>query len=75
VSPVRDISCAELEPVLHASSKLLIVSYHFRCGSLSHPDVSLRRYFRYLDLSTFALSVDSVRADLLFHNLGGGSGR
>jgi hypothetical protein len=75
VSPVRDISCAELEPVLHASSKLLIVSYHFRCGSLSHPDVSVRRYFRYLDLSTFALSVDSVRADLLFHNLGGGSGR
>jgi len=75
VSPVRDISCAELEPALHASSKLLIVSYHFRCGSLSHPDVSLRRYFRYLDLSTFALSVDSVRADLLFHNPGAGSGR
>jgi hypothetical protein len=74
VSPVRDISCAELEPALHASSKLLIVSYHFRCGSLSHPDVSLRRYFRYLDLSTFALSVDSIRADLLFHNPGGGSG-
>jgi hypothetical protein len=75
VSPVRDISCAELEAALHGSSKLLIVSYHFRCGSLSHPDVSLRRYFRYLDLSTFVLSVDSVRADLLFHNLGGGSGR
>lgn len=75
VSPVRDISCAELEPALHASSKLLIVSYDFRCGSLSHPDVSLRRYFRYLDLSTFALSVDSIRADLLFHNPGGGSGR
>jgi hypothetical protein len=73
VSPVRDISCAELEPALHARSKLLIVSYHFRCGSLSHPDVSLRRYFRYLDLSTFALKVDSVRADLLFHNPGGGS--
>ena len=73
VSPIRDISCAELEPTLHASSKLLIVSYHFRCGSLPHPDVSLRRYFRYIDLSTFALSVDSVRADLLFHNPGGGS--
>jgi hypothetical protein len=69
--PVRDILCAELEPALHGSSKLLIVSYHSRCGSLSHPDVSLRRYFRYLDLSTFALSVDSVRADLLFHNPGG----
>ncbi len=75
VSPVRDISCAELEPALHTSSKLLIVSYHFRCGSLSHPDVSLRRYFRYLDLSTFALSVDSVRADLLFHNPGAESRR
>jgi hypothetical protein len=75
VSPVRDISCAELKPALHASSRLLIVNYHFRCGSLSHPDVSLRRYFRYIDLSTFALSVDSVRADLLFHNLGAGSGR
>ena len=72
VSPVRDISCAELEPALQASSRLLIVSYHFRCGSLSHPDVILRRYFRYLDLSTLALSVDSVRADLLFHNLRGG---
>jgi hypothetical protein len=75
VRPVRDILCAELEPALHASSELLIVSYHFRCGSVSHPDVSLRRYFRYLDLSTFALSVDSVRADLLFHHPGGGAGR
>jgi hypothetical protein len=75
VSPVRDISCAQLEPALNTSSKLLIVSYHFRCGSLSHPDVSLGRYFRYLDLSTFALSVDSVRADLLYHDPGGGSGR
>ena len=74
VSPIRDILCAELEPALHASSKLLIVSYHFRCGSLAHPDVSLRQYFQYLDLSTLALSVDSVRADLLFHNLRGGSG-
>jgi hypothetical protein len=71
--PVRDISCAELEPALRSNSKLLIVSYHFRCGSLSNPDVSLRRYFRYLDLSTFELSVDSVRADLLFHDPGGGS--
>ena len=70
-SPVRDISCDELEPALQSSSKLLIVSYHFRCGSLSHPDVSVRRYFRYLDLSTFELSVDSVRADLLFHKPGG----
>jgi hypothetical protein len=67
-SPVRDISCADLEPALHSSSKLLIVSYESRCGTLSHPDVSLRRYFRYLDLSTFELTVDSVRADLLFHN-------
>jgi len=75
VSPVRDILCAELEPALQASSKLLIVSYHSRCGSISHPDVSLRRYFRYLDFSTFAISVDSVRADLLFHNLGGGPER
>jgi hypothetical protein len=75
VRPVRDISCAQLEPVRHASSKLLIVSYHFRCGSLSHPDVSLRRYFRYLDLSTFALSLDSVRADLLFHDPGDGPPR
>ena len=75
VSPVRDILCAELEPALHTSSKLLIVSYHSRCGSISRPDLSLRRYFRYLDLSTFALSVDSVRADLLFHNPRGGSGR
>ena len=74
-SPVRSILCAELEPALQASSKLLIVSYHFRCGSLSHPDVSFRRYYRYLDLSTLTLSVDSVRADLLFHNPGGGSGR
>jgi hypothetical protein len=74
VRPVRDITCAELEPVQNASSKLLIVSYHFRCGSLSHSDVSLRRYFRYLDLSTFALSVDSVRADLLFHTPSAGSG-
>jgi hypothetical protein len=72
MSPVREIPCAELEPALHASSKLLIISYHFRCGSLSRPDVSLRRYFRYLDLSTFALRVDSVRADLLFHNPEGG---
>ena len=68
VRPVRDILCAELEPALQASSKLLIVSYHFRCGSLSHPDESLRRYFHYLDLSTFALRVDSVRADFLFHD-------
>ncbi len=75
VNPVRDILCAELEPALHASSKLLIVSYHSRCGSISHPDVSLRRYFRYLDLSTFTISVDSVRADLLFHNLRGGPER
>jgi hypothetical protein len=74
-SPVRDISCAELEPALRASSKLLIVSYHSRCGTVSHPDLSLRRYFRYLDLSTFAIRVDSVRADLLFHNLGGGPER
>jgi hypothetical protein len=72
VSPIRDISCADVEPALHTSAKLLIVSYHFRCGRLSHPDVSIRRYFRYFDLSTFALSVDSVRADLLFHNLRGG---
>jgi hypothetical protein len=72
VSPIRDISCAQLEPALHSSSKLLIVSYHSRCGSLSDPDVTLRRYFRYLDLLTLVLSVDSVRADLLFHNLGGG---
>jgi hypothetical protein len=35
--------------------------------------VSLRRYYRYLDLSTLVLSVDSVRADLLFHNPGGRS--
>ena len=75
VSPVRDISCAELAPALHTSSKLLIVSYHSRCGSLSHPDVSFHRYFGYLDLSTLAPSVDSVRADLLFHNPGGGSRR
>ena len=75
VSPVRDISCAELEPALHTSSKLLIVSYHSRCGSLSHPDVSLRRYYRYFDLSTLAFRVDSVRADLLLHNPGAGSGR
>jgi hypothetical protein len=68
VGPVRDIPCAGLQRALHGSSKLLIVNYHFRCGSLSHPDVSLRRYFRYIDLSTFALSVDSVRADLLLHN-------
>jgi hypothetical protein len=68
VGPVRNILCAELEPALHASSKLLIVSYHFRCGSLSQPDVSVRRYFQYFDLSTFALRVDSVRADLLLHN-------
>ena len=74
VGSILNISCTELEPALHANSKLLIVSYDFRCGSLSHPDVSLRRYFQYLDLSTFALSVDSVRADLLFHNLQGGSG-
>jgi hypothetical protein len=74
VTPVRDILCAELEPALHTRSKLLIISYHFRCGSLSQPDVSVRRYFRYLDLSTFALSVDSIRADLLLHNPGGGSG-
>jgi hypothetical protein len=67
-SPVGDISCAELETALHSSSKLLIVSYESRCGSLSHPDVSLRRYFQYLDLSTFEITVDSVRADLLFHN-------
>jgi hypothetical protein len=73
VGPVRNILCAELEPALQASSKLLIVSYHFRCGSLSQPDVSLRRYYRYLDLSTLVLSVDSVRADLLFHNPGEGS--
>jgi hypothetical protein len=67
-SPVRDISCAGLKSALHSSSKLLIVSYKSRCGSLSHPDVSLRRYFRYLDLSTFKLTVDSVQADLLFHD-------
>jgi len=73
VGPIRNISCTELEPALQANSKLLIVSYHHRCGSLPHPDVSLRRYFRYLDLSTFELRVDSVRADLLFHNLGDGS--
>jgi hypothetical protein len=73
VSPIRDILCAELEPALHASSKLLIVSYDFRCGSFAHPDMSLRQYLRYLDLSTLALSVDSVRADLLFHNLRDGS--
>ena len=73
VGPVRNISCAELQPALEASSKLLVVSYHFRCGSLSHPDVSVRRYFRYLDLSTLAINVDSIRADVLFHNPGGGS--
>jgi hypothetical protein len=72
-SLVRDISCAELEAALRSSSKLLIVSYHVRCGGLSHPDVSIRRYFRYLDLSTFELSVDSIRADLLFHNPDAGS--
>jgi hypothetical protein len=74
VSPVRDVSCAELDPALRASSKLLIVSYHYRCGSLSHPDVSFRRYFRYLDLSTLALRPDSVRADVLFHDPSGGPG-
>jgi hypothetical protein len=75
VSPVRDILCVELEPALHANSRLLIVSYHHRCGSLSHPDVSLRHYFHYLDLSNLALRVDSVRADLLFHHPVGASGR
>jgi hypothetical protein len=73
VTPIRDISCAELDRALQASSTLLIVSYHSRCGILSHPDVSVRRYFRYLDLSTLGLSVDSVRADLLLHHPGGGS--
>jgi len=70
VGPVRNILCTELEPAMHASSTLLIVSYHFRCGSLSHPDASIRRYFRYLDLSTLSLSADSIRADLLLHNPG-----
>jgi hypothetical protein len=74
VKPVRDISCAELDPALLASSKLLIVSYSYRCGSLSHPDVSIRRYFRYLDLSNLALSLDSVRADMLLHDPGGPMG-
>jgi hypothetical protein len=64
-APVRDISCAELPAALQAKSTLLLVSYHFRCGSLSHPTASVRRYFRYLDLSTLAPRVDSVRADLL----------
>jgi hypothetical protein len=72
--PVRDIRCAELDPVLHGNSKLLVVSYDFRCGSLSHPDLMLRRYYRYLDLSTLALKVDSIRVDLLLYNPGGPSG-
>jgi len=75
IKPVRHILCAQLEPALHGNSKLLIVNYHFRCGSLRQPDVSFRRYFRYLDLSTFTLGVDSVRADLLFYRPGGRWGR
>jgi hypothetical protein len=69
-TPVRDILCGQLDTALRAGSNLLIVSYDFRCGSLSRPDWSIRRYFPYLDLSTLRLGVDSVRADLLLHRRG-----
>jgi hypothetical protein len=64
-TPIRDILCGQLDTALHTSSRLLVVSYDFRCGSLPHPDESIRRYFKYVDLSTLALGIDSVRADLL----------
>jgi len=69
-TPVRDILCGQLDTALRAGSNLLIVSYDFRCGSLSRPDWSIRRYFPYLDLSTLRLGVDSVRADLLLYRRG-----
>jgi hypothetical protein len=66
-TPIRDILCGQLDTALRTSSRLLIVSYDFRCGTLPHPDESIRRSFQYLDLTTLELGIDSVRADLLFH--------
>jgi hypothetical protein len=64
-TPIRDILCGQLDSALQGSSRVLIVSYDFRCGSLPHPDESIRQSFQYLDLSTLELGIDSVRADLL----------
>jgi hypothetical protein len=67
LTPVRDISCQDLARGFESTSTVLVVSYSSWCGSLPKPDRTIRRYFRYVDLSTLRSSIDSVRVDLQLH--------
>lgn len=66
-APVRDISCEDLARGFESTSTVLVVSYSSWCGSLPKPDQTIRRYFRYVDLSTLRASIDSVRVDVQLH--------